>query len=127
MLATGYCINAGDIFSHYKKKLYKVKDKIIVKHFGGVGRDNVMGYIFAYGLMIILKDIILNNITFRFPTRTEAFIRVETVVGEDFIEARRRGAFADVDFLDSNYTGNELKYRYRLSKRWCEKKIYVSK
>ena len=47
--------------------------------------------------------------------------------GEEFKKARQNGAFADVDFLASNFTGHKLQYRYKVkSGKWFTKKYICS-
>ena len=47
------------------------------------------------------------------------------VKGDDFVKARQNGAFKDVDFLASNFTGNQI--QFRISTRYGKwlKRIYV--
>lgn len=51
---------------------------------------------------------------------------MDAVSGEDFIRAYQRGAFQDVDYLASNFTGYNLHLRYNTRYGNWKKRIYVS-
>ena len=49
-----------------------------------------------------------NNINFELPTPSGQ-LHLVPIQGEDFKKARQNGAFKDVDYLKSNFTGYEMK------------------
>jgi len=55
-------------------------------------------------MSIVIKDIIENRTTFKLPYKG-AWIEMVPIKGDDFVRARQNGAFEDVDFLTSNFTG----------------------
>lgn len=107
--ATGYAFNTDEIFENfpYEKLLVTCDDCNIVN--GDYHKDRLVKRVFKDALYLILNDIIDNNVTFQLPTggiRSE--IHVNNYEGEDFIKARQRGKWSDVDFIESSFTGNQL-------------------
>lgn len=84
---------------------------------------------FKYLFLLIVQDIIENGITFQLPhtTKNKCYIEMIPVSGEEFKKAYRLGAFQDVDFLASNFTGYNLRFRMTTKYgSWC-KRIYVTR
>ena len=114
--ATGYAFNLDDAFAKYNpKKLKTVKNKKIIKK---IVRD---------ALYLIVDDIIENNVTFQMPTGyKKCDIHVNSITGKNFEKARQHGAFADVDFLASNFTAHRLQLTiHNEDKLDKHKNIYV--
>lgn len=107
--ATGYSFNTDEIFENfpYDKLLVTCSDCNIVN--GDFHKDKLVKRVFKDALKLILTDIIDNNVTFQLPTGSRrAEIHVNNYEGEAFEKARKRGKWLDVDFLASNFTGNQL-------------------
>ena len=107
--ATGYAFNTDEIFENfpYDKLLVTCSDCNIVN--GDYHKDKLVKRVFKDALKLILVDIIDNNITFQLPTGSRrAEIHVLNYEGKQFKDARKRGKWLDVDFLASNFTGNQL-------------------
>ena len=107
--ATGYAFNTDEIFENfpYEKLLVTCDDCNIVN--GDYHKDRLVKRVFKDALYLILNDIIDNNVTFQLPTggiRSE--IHVNNYEGEDFVKARQCGKWQDIDFIESNFTGNQL-------------------
>ncbi len=110
--ATSYALTAKDLFTkfNYKKELKQNLDEFPEKI-----RNNPLHFItkvFRYFFYLLIIDIIENKTTFRFPKTSRAYIEMLPVTDEEFIKARQNGAFQDVDFLTSNYTGYRLGLRF---------------
>lgn len=78
----------------------------------------------------ILLDIIENNVTFVLPLRygNYAEIHMKQVADEEFKRLYKYGKFNNIDFVLSQFTGNELVYRYTTHTVGTkEKPIYVNK
>lgn len=107
--ATGYAFNTDEIFENfpYDKLLVTCSDCNIVN--GDFHKDKLVKRVFKDALKLILTDIIDNNVTFQLPTGSRrAEIHVNNYEGEAFEKARKSGKWLDVDFLASNFTGNQL-------------------
>ena len=96
--AVGCAFNQDEMMMNFKKqKLKTVKNKELIKK---IARDSIK---------LVLNDIIDNNVTFQLPTGSrKSDIHVRRIDGKEFIRARQNGKFQDVDFLSSNFSGNQL-------------------
>lgn len=123
--ATGYGISAQNLFTRFKTHYIK---NCTLKEFKEKNKKKVAARVFIYAFYLILKDVIDNSTTFVLPTQMEAYIEMNRVEGDDFILARQRGVFKDVDFLKSNFCGHQLQFRHKLkSGIWRKKPILVHK
>ena len=124
--AVGHSFNMDEMFMNfpYKKLQLTCEDcKSINKK---RDRDVLVKKIFRDCVKVILNDIIDNNVTFILPTnRGEADIHVRRTHGENFKKARKRGKWKNVDFLSSNFSGNELVLNMKHKVFIKEKVIYV--
>lgn len=107
--ATGCAFDIDEMFMNfpYDKLLVTCSDCNIVN--GDYHKDRLVKRVFKKALQLILNDIIENNVTFQLPTggrRSE--IHMNSITGKKFQHARKHGKFLDVDFLESNFTGNQL-------------------
>lgn len=118
---TGHSITPRQLFTTLKRDSISTTGDPTQRH-----KDIFAGKVFMYFMYILLLDIIHNGITFRLPVRSDAFIEMYTVSDDDFVKARQNGAFHHVDYLESNFTGNYLQFRYKLKADWRRKTIYVS-
>lgn len=121
---TSYAIHPKDLFIRFP--LHK---HITVPIKGWQKRDYflVFGRMLKYLFYLIIKDIIHNNVTFKFPPGTSTYLEMTPISGKEFEKARQNGAFDDVDFLASNFTGYQLYLRYNTRYGHWKKRIYVSK
>lgn len=72
-------------------------------------RKNLAAKIFDDCFYEILLDIINNNVTFVLPLRFGNYgeISMKQIADEDFKQAYRRGKFNNIDFVLSQFTGNQ--------------------
>lgn len=123
--ATGYAFSAQELFTRFK--LHYIK-KCTYEAFHENSKKVVAARVFIYMFYLILKDVIDNNATFKLPTACEAYIEMGVVGGDKFIKARQNGAFGEIDFLASNFTGYKLQYRQKKRNgAWYIKPIHVHK
>lgn len=124
--ATGYSFNSEELFENLKIKRLKFSTDTCKKISGCKDRRALAIRIFLYAVKIILLDIIENNVTFKFPTKRECYLNMVGTFGEDFKRARRNGAWLDVDYLKSNFTGYQMQFMYLANDREIKKPVYVS-
>lgn len=88
----------------------------------------LFGEMFRYFMYLVIKDVIEQQATFKLPPMREGncWIEMVPVSGDDFIKARQNGAFQDVDFLISDFTGYQLTFRKSNRYGHWRKRIYVS-
>lgn len=77
-----------------------------------------------YLFYLVVLDIIEDNVTFKFPDQT--YLEMVPYTGDEFIKMRQLGAFQDVDFLVSNFTGYKLRLTYKTRYGKWRKCIAVS-
>ena len=119
-----YCYTAEDIYEDMDRNWLKykwVRDCIL--------HPKVFAAKVFYDCFYeILLDIIHNNVTFVLPLMfgNYAEMHMQTIEGEDFKRLYRKGKFRGIDFLKSNFCGNQLMYRYVTKKKVPKNKsIYV--
>ena len=82
---------------------------------------------FIYCVLLVINDIIDNNVTFSLPTQYPSYLEMGVCSGEDFAKARQNGAYGDVDFLKSNFTGYRMQFRREGRNGVFVKPVYVNK
>lgn len=127
--ATSHALKADELYLKFPAKKYmRLANKDLPKQYSG-SWTILCGQIFRYFFYLLIKDIIENRITFKFPPvgPCRTYLEMVPIHGDDFKRARQNGAFNDVDFLASNFTGYQL--YIRMSTRYGKwlKQIYVSK
>ena len=108
---TSYALTAKDLYTKFDFR--KLKQNL--KEFPEPICTNPIWFlskIFRYFFYLVIVDIIENKAVFKFPKTSRAYIEMLPVSGERFVKARQHGAFQDVDFLTSNFTGYQLGLRY---------------
>lgn len=122
--ATSYSMIPSDLYYGYTKKhkMRFTKDKSPKKYWDP---DEELGRVFTYFYYLVIKDIIENQVTFKLPVN-RCYLEMTPIIGEDFVKARQNGAFRDVDFLMSNFTGYNLNLRIHTRYGKWLKRIYVS-
>lgn len=122
--ATSYALNPQQLFLRFPLNKYI---KVRIEGWDKVRYLLEFGKMFKYLFYLIVKDIIENNVTFKFPPGTSSYLEMTPIHGKDFEIARQNGAFDDVDFLMSNFTGYQLYLRYNTRYGHWRKQLYVSK
>nr|DAG44395.1 MAG TPA: hypothetical protein [Bacteriophage sp.] len=126
--AVGHSFNVDEMFMNFPYKKLKLTCEDCKRINGNKDRDALVKKIFRDSVKVILSDIIDNNVTFILPTNKGiADIHVRRTYGEDFKKARKRGKWKNVDFLSSNFSGNELVLSMKHNVFSKEKIIYVDK
>ena len=126
--AVGHSFNVDEMFMNFPYKKLKLTCEDCKRINRNKDRDALVKKIFRDSVKVILNDIIDNNVTFILPTNKGiADIHVRRTYGEDFKKARKRGKWKNVDFLSSNFSGNELVLSMKHNVFSKEKIIYVDK
>lgn len=124
--ATSYAIKAWELYSKFPttKYLKRALKAIPKKYYNNY--PELYGQIFKYFFFLMIQDIIENNISFKFP-HSDSYIEMQAVHGDDFKRAREAGAFPDVDYLASNFTGYNI--AFRRNGRWGSrsKRLHISR
>lgn len=91
--------------------------------------QKLLGRVFTFFIYLVILDIIENNVTFEFPLkgRAKGEFYVKSFTGEAFRKLYVAGKWEGIDFLNSNFTGYQIYFRYRTARSdWKEKPIYIS-
>lgn len=108
-----FAFSAKELFYGYKKTISLTQYKAM----GYKSRDEkeeILGNVFTDFIFFIIKNIILYNITFKFPSVGGfADIHMRTIEGEEFKKYRQKGKYLDINFLASNFKAyRPTLYRY---------------
>mgnify|MGYP006376706547 CR=1 FL=1 len=128
--ALGHAFNLDHIFMNFDLSKLKMSNDLCEEITGDRHRDVLVKRIFRSCVYLILNDIIDNNNTFQLPTGArKADIHMRRIHGDEFKWARKNGKFKEIDFINSNFSGNELTLTMynREGKPSREKPIYVDK
>lgn len=126
--ATGYAFNTKEIFENFDWKRIKSVGSIYENKDGKTcRRDHKVISVFLYAVKLILIDIFKNNITFHLPTGRKSRIKMKQVTGDDFIKARRNGAYQDIDYMESDFTAYSPIFEYYSRGVVKTKDIHVNK
>ncbi len=121
--ATSYALTAKDLYTKFPYKRLKTNIKQLPN---GGNQSQLLAQVFRYFFYLVIKDIIENKTTFRFPRSYRAFLEMLSVSGDEFVKARQNGKFQDVDFLTSDFTGYNLGLRYNTRYGKWTKALHVS-
>lgn len=126
--ATGCAFNFKDLFVKFDKKKLSLTSKDCLKINGNAHKDILIEKIALEGLYQVLNDIIDNNATFQLPTGgRESTLHIRQIEGDEFIKSRQHGKFKDVDYLLSNFTGNQMELTIDNGKYTTRKPVYINK
>lgn len=125
---TPFAFRAIDLFETMNMKDVNIKRTVYDGLYHANKRQRLCAKILTYCFYIIVLDIIENNVTFVLPLQQnkKAYIYVKPVTGEAFKYARQRGAYKDIDFLASNFTGYQLVFSWWAGKTARWKPIHIS-
>ena len=124
--ATGYAFNVTELFENFNNKRLSISSSDLKKTIGYQDKDELVLQIFLYAIKVILLDIIQNNVTFKFPTKRECYLNIVRTSGEEFKQARRNGKWLDVDYLKSDFSGNQMQFMFIANEREIKKPVYLS-
>lgn len=129
--ATGCAFNLDEVLINLDKSKLNMTSALCEKINGDKHKNTLIKQICLEGMKLVLDDIIDNNITFELPigSARKTQIRMGRFTGEDFAKVRRRGKFADVDFLTSNFSGYQilLEMFYKDGRPLRKRNVYVDK
>jgi hypothetical protein len=121
-----HAFSAEELYAGLNKKLLRgrwVKNRY-------QDRKQLASNIFKDCFYEVLLDIINNNVTFVLPIKygNYAEICMKQYSGEEFKKLYKWGKFSNIDFVLSQFTGNQLTFRYSTKNSGTkEKPIYVNK
>lgn len=124
--ATSYAVKARELYYRFPTSKYlRIKRQDLPSRFHEQF-SSLYGEMFRYFLYLVIKDIVENQVMFKFPGSRSVWIQMDPVTGDDFKIARQKGGFQDVDYLVSNFTGYSLYLRYNSRYGHWKKRIHIS-
>lgn len=120
--AIGYALNGNDLMTNFPLKKFKTKrDECKVNK-----RRRLAAQIWRSCLDLVIQDIIDNSDTFELPTvNRDAEIYIKGVSGDQFMYGRQNGKWQDVDYLNTNFTGYQMMFKFQRAGYKIEKPIYL--
>lgn len=115
--AIGWACTIADLFVRFP--LEKIKSIFHNEKYDHISKKRRLVYnVFKEGVHQILDDVIENNVTFKVQGigYQGGEIHFEAVTGNEFEKSRQIGKFANIDFLESLFTGYQM-YLYVHGKR----------
>ena len=117
-------LSADEIFTNTPDRITNKPRQWFRDRYGdNESREDGISTPFRYCMGVILNKILDDKLRFKIPVANNAYIDFE-VINEDLFELyKQRGAFPDVDFIESDFTGYYLRYYYQA--KHYQKKITV--
>lgn len=127
MYALGHAINGPQLFLPFNNRRIKTKRKYVKELVKSEHKEFLANMIFADALQMIMDDIIDNSITFDFKLAEGkvAEIYIKEFSGEDFLKARKRGLWKEIDYLATNFSGYQPMFKYQKAGYTLEKTIHL--
>ncbi len=124
--ATGYALNTNELFLNFPVKKLKLTAKECEELIGNRHKEYIAKKVFKACVGLVLNDIIENNATFELPTSSKkAQLGMKRFEREEFTKCRQNGKFQDVDFLESNFSGYQIAFKFQSRGVQREKLIYL--
>ena len=126
--ALGYAFNLKHMFMKFSYKKVTTHYTKLRKIFGDEHKNRIAETVFKECVKLVIKDVIENNTVFKLPVGSrESYIKVKRICDNDFVKARKRGKFMNIDFLKSFWTGHQLILTMKTKGYEREKCIYIDK
>lgn len=123
-LMVGHAFNLKNIMDNYPRNTLSMSEKELKEH-GITSKVNLVEEIASCALKMIMDDVIENGTRFNFPTPKPAYIQMDGVYADNFKQAKRNGAFREVDPFKSDMCGFKPMYWFQNNKRWVKKPISI--
>lgn len=103
-----------ELYSNTPKKVIDRKWRWFIKYYGVTrSYEDAISDPFKYCFALILNRMLDEKVRFIIPSVSEAYLDFEIVQGDKFEEHRGRGRFAEIDFIESDFTGYALRYYFK--------------
>ena len=119
---TSYTVKAHELYYDFPYKKYLT----VCDSFSRVSIFYLCGKVLKRLFFYVIHDIVEDNVLFKFPPGVGAWLEIQSYSGEDFKIARQNGAFRDVDFLASGFTGYQMVLRFQNRYGKWQKRMYLS-
>lgn len=127
--AMGHAFTGKDLFMNFPVDKLKMSKEQCVEIYSDGNKRDLAESIFISSVQIVVDDIIDNNTHFKLPGigRTQSYLYMKRTEGNKFKKAFKNGKWRDIDFITSNFSGNQLIFELQSEKRLPRTKaIYLS-
>lgn len=106
-------LTTEELYTNTSKEIIDKKWRWFIKYYGSTSSyEDAISDPFKYCFGLILNRVIDERVRFVMP-RGKAYIDFEICDGDNFEVAKQRGRFAEIDFIESDFTGYLLRYYYK--------------
>lgn len=126
----GYSWTCDELFLNFDSNKLKIDGISVERIYGDHHRKRIAARIFRESIKLIVNDIIENDVEFILPLNgsRKASLMMYTVKDKDFRDARKKHKFMEVDFLESNFTGNQIRFiMHGYNRTTRSKPVYLNK
>ena len=126
--ATSWCFTSQDLFDNINFAQFGWSNAFY-KLFKTDRWKKLVGMVFTYFMYLVILDIIENNITFELPLKgaAQGEFYVKAFTDDAFKNLYRAGKWKGIDFLNCDFTGYQIYFRYKTKHGdWKEKPVYIS-
>lgn len=126
--ALGYAFNLTDLFENFKSSNLIIDCVSLVRLYNEPHKKKLAIRMFKDCVKLVINDIIENDVEFQLPTGSrKSSLIMQSYSDDQFKKARKNGAFKDVDFLSSLFTGYQLMfYMYGYNRTIRSKRVYLN-
>lgn len=119
-------LTVEELYSNTPKSIIDRKWRWFIERYGWTSSyEDAISDPFKYCLGLIFNYILDNKVRFIIPGVSESYIDFEIVTGESFEKQRQQGRFAEIDFIDSDFTGYALRYYFKSKAYQKNYPIYI--
>lgn len=122
---TGYAFNAKELYEMFDITNIKTHHSILKEFYKTREKKEMAVQVFLYTIKLIILDIINNSVTFVLPTAKRSQLQMKATKGDAFKKYRQGGGFQEIDFLESNFTGYQIEFKYWTKESEKAKCVYV--
>lgn len=127
--ALGCGFNLTDMFMNFPLKKLQINCNECNALIGTYHRDKLAIRIFRECFKVVIEDIIENNVTFWLPLTggKKCNMHMKRVEGKEFQNLRQGGKWEDIDILNSNFSGYEIRFFMLGNRTPRVKTVYLNK
>jgi len=108
MHRTTHAFSQGDLFHNFDSKKFEFKEGAgtfaeMKKKYKHETKEVLIAKIFWAFMKLVFKDMVVDGVTFHFPTKNIVMLTWSEVSGEKFTKAYQSGKFDEIDFLSTNF------------------------
>ena len=120
-----YSVHFSDLYTNFNFKKLRISEEKAEAVYD-LDSQAILALVLRDLFRLVLPEIVRQNIAFKLPTGTRAWIEVHPFTGEEFKRARQLGGFEGVDYVATNFTGYRVCLKWRTVYQDYNKPIYIN-